>query len=201
MTTEELIQKCIKKDYTAWNEFVRRYRALVIRGVRYKLKKLNVNLPSNEFHDIVQEIFLHIWEKEKLSSVKDAACVRGWLAMISVNMTFNYCKNKRFRLERDAWSLDKDICSDRPGVTLGTILPSLKLDNGKTLESNELGGLIEKEISKLSPKQQLALKLNLYEGKTQKDVARIMNVPESAVAALIKRGKDRLREGLKGYLG
>ncbi len=196
MTTEQLIQRCIKKDREAWGEFAKRYQGLIARGVRYKLKKLGLGLPESEFQDIVQEVFLYIWEKDKLSEVRDASCVRAWLAMISVNRTFNYCKNKTFRQERNACSLDEDLSEDVPGRTLGSILPSGKFDTAKTLESNEIRKALEREISRLSHKQQLALKLNLYEGRKQKDIARIMNAPESTVASLIKRGKEQLQKGL-----
>ncbi|MFQ5952102.1 MAG: RNA polymerase sigma factor [Candidatus Omnitrophota bacterium] len=200
MTTEQLIQKCVNKDRAAWDEFVRRYQGLVARGVRYKLKRMNVNLPKEEFHDIVQEIFLFIWEKERLSRVRNTACIRSWLAMVSVNRTYNYCKNKIFRLERDALSLDEDLYRDRPGVTLGSLLPSGKLNTGKMLESREIKEMLEKEIAKLGDRQQLAFKLNLYDGKTQKDIAKIMSIPENTVATLIRRAKNRLRENLKKNL-
>ncbi|MGB2600303.1 MAG: sigma-70 family RNA polymerase sigma factor [Candidatus Omnitrophota bacterium] len=200
MTTEQLIKRCIDKDHGAWGEFVKRYQGLVTRGVRYKLKKLNINLPNSEFRDIVQEIFLYIWEKDKLSGIRDVSCIRAWLAMISVNRTFNYCKSKTFRMERNARSLDEDLSEDKPGRTLKSILPSTKLDNSKSIESNEIRKALEKGISKLSHKQQLALKLSLYDGRTQKEISRIMNEPENTIASHIKRGKEYLRKGLSDFL-
>jgi RNA polymerase sigma factor (sigma-70 family) len=197
MTTEELIQRCISKNHDAWNEFVRRYRDLVARSVRYKLRKLSLGLPDTEFNDIVQEVFLHIWQKDKLSRIRDAACIRAWLAMVSVNITFNYCKSKAFRRERNAFSLDESIQKDEPGPTLGSLLHSDKLSTAKDLESNEIRMILEKEISELNPGQQLALKLNLYDGKKQKDIARIMGLSENTVASLIKRGKSRLKSRIE----
>ncbi|MFC1548377.1 hypothetical protein ACFL5E_00285 [Candidatus Omnitrophota bacterium] len=58
METKELLQKCIEKDHDAWDTFIRQYSNLVTRSVRYKLNKLNANVPKSEYHDIVQEIFL-----------------------------------------------------------------------------------------------------------------------------------------------
>jgi RNA polymerase sigma-70 factor (ECF subfamily) len=199
MTTEQLIKKCIERDCRAWDEFIRLYQGLVVKSVRYKLKKLNLNLPRSEFCDIVQEIFLYIWEKDKLSGVKDASCVEAWLAMVSVNRTFNYCKNKAFRRERNAISLDEELCPDNPGISLGSVLSSDKLSTMKSLESGEIREAVEREMSKLDHRQQLALKFNLYEGKTQKDIAEIMHVPENTVASLISRGKKRLKKGLSEF--
>ncbi|MGB2879522.1 MAG: sigma-70 family RNA polymerase sigma factor [Candidatus Omnitrophota bacterium] len=200
MTTEQLIQKCIDNDHVAWNEFVRRYKGLVTRSVRSKLKKLNVRLPGGEFHDIVQEIFLSIWEKGKLAGVRDISCVEAWLVIMALNKTFNYCKSKTFRTERGACSLDEEINRDKPWLTLGAVLPSAKFDTEKNIESNELKEMLEKEISGLNPRQQLALKLNIYDGKTQKDIAQIMNIPENTVGTMIKRSKDKIREALEPYI-
>ena len=199
MTTEQLIKRCIKKDRGAWDEFIKRYQGLVARSVRYKLRRLNLNLPKGEFCDIVQEVFLFIWEKDKLVGINDTVCIRAWLAMVSVNRTFNYCKNKSFRLERDAYSLDEEISQDKPGITLGSILASDKLSTEKSLESREISRAIEREISKLNHKQQLALKLNLYEEKTQRDIAAIMNIPKNTVATLIRRAKNQLKESLRDF--
>jgi RNA polymerase sigma-70 factor (ECF subfamily) len=199
MTVEQLIKKCIEKDHKAWNEFVKRYQGLVAKSVRHKLKKLGLNLPEDEFYDIVQEVFLFIWEKEKLSGVKDALCIEAWLAMVSVNMTFNYCKNKAFRRERSALSLDEELCPDNPGISLGSVLPSDKFDAIKALESGEIRGTVEEEISKMGYRQQLVLKFNLYEGKTQREIAEIMHIPESTVASLISRGKRRIKKGFSDF--
>ena len=57
--------------------------------------------------------------------------------------------------------------------------------------------VLKREISKLEYKEQLALKFNLYEGKKQKDIAKIMNLPKGTIASLISRAKHRLRENLK----
>ena len=200
MTTEQLIQKCIDKDHVAWDEFVRRYRGVVTRSVRYKLKRLNVRLPESEYHDIVQEVFLLIWEKDKLTGIRDINCINAWLAMLSVNKTFNYCKNKKFRLERAACSLDEDINSDNPGLNLGSILPSEKLNTEDSIRYNEMKNILETEIAHLNYKQKLALKLNIYDGKKQKDIAEIMKAPESTVATWLSVAKNSLKEKLGQYL-
>jgi RNA polymerase sigma-70 factor (ECF subfamily) len=200
MTTEELLQRCIGKDTAAWDEFIRRYESLVTRSVSYKLNKLGRHLPKNETRDIVQEIFLLIWEKGKLSGVKNTACLKSWLVIVSVNATSNYCRRHLFKTGNNTFSLDERPFPESPDITLGSLLPSAKLDTAKTLESNELGKILKKEISKLGYRKRLSLKLNIYDGKKQKDIAQIMNIPEGTVATLISRAKNQLRKNLKDIL-
>ncbi|MBD3425720.1 MAG: sigma-70 family RNA polymerase sigma factor [Candidatus Omnitrophica bacterium] len=199
--TRELVSRCLRKEPAAWDQFVRRYEALVTRSVRHKLKKLNFRLRKEEYRDIVQEIFTSIWEKDKLSKLRDPDRLRGWLAIVSLNFTSNYCSRKRFKQARTTFSLDEELAGESRGLTLRSVLSSAKLNTAKAVEANELGATIDKEISTLVPKQQLALKLNILDGKTQKEISSIMNVPEGTVATLISRAKKQLRQNLTRVLG
>ncbi len=201
MTTEELLQKCVKRDRFAWDEFARRYHGLVTKSVGHKLHKLGVRLSKTEVLDIVQEIFLVIWEKDRLSGVKDTSTLKGWLVIVSMNFASNYYKKNTTRAARNTLSLDEVSSSENPEITLGSMIPSSTFDTAKTLESNELRNILKTEISKLDCRQQLALKLNIYDGKTQKDIAEIMNLPTGTIATLITRAKKRLRERLRIVLG
>jgi len=200
MTTEELLQKCVNEDRIAWDRFVRHYSALVSRTVKYKLNKLSLPFAKSEVFDIAQEIFLLIWEKNKLSEVKDTACLKSWLVMVSLNATSNYCKKKAFKTLRNTVSLNKNPDSETPEIILESMIPSPKLNTAKMVESNELGAILKKEISKLVTKQQLALKLSIYDGKSQKDISEIMNIPGGTAAILVKRAKKQLRKELRKIL-
>ena len=76
MSTEELIERCIKKDGSAWEEFIRKYQSLVRKAVYYRLH----NVLRNDVDDIVQEVFLALWKDDKLSSLRDVSRLKGWLA-------------------------------------------------------------------------------------------------------------------------
>lgn len=200
MTTDELVKKCKEKDTSAWDEFTRRYTHLVKRSVLYKLRKLGLSYSKDEALDIVQEVFLLIWEKDKLTLLKSPSSLKGWLAIVSINITSNYCRKYLFRSQRDILSLNAPRGPEPGSATLEDLLSSDKLNTERTLEANELKRVLNEELSRLPQKQELALKFNIYDGEKQSDIARIMNIPEGTVATLIKRGKDTLRERLKSYL-
>lgn len=197
MITEELFEKCVNKDPEAWDEFVKRYKYLVTRSVKYKLYKLGVRFLRDEILDIVQEIFLFIWEKDKLQKVKNLKCLRAWLAIVSINFTSDYCKKSTFSHAKNTLLLNENTFFENPEITPELFISSPELNTAKMLESNELWRALGKEMSKLRPQQQLALKFNIYEGKKQKEIARIMNIPLNTVSTLIKRAKMHLRKNLK----
>lgn len=199
MDTAELIRRCVARDNDAWERFVKVYEGLIIRSVRYKLKKANMSVLSDEFRDIVQEVFLSIWEGNSLASVRDIACLEHWLILTAMNKTSNYCKKKIYRDPGKFLSFDEDISSEGDGLTWGSIMASKAPSACIMAEDMEIKEILKKEIDRLGHKQQLALKLSLYDRKKQKEIAGIMNVPKSTVSTMIWRAKLHVREGVEKY--
>jgi len=200
MTGKELLKKCVDKDRNAWDLFIRKYQGVVYRSVRYKLRRLNMRYPEREIRDIVQEVFLRLWEKERLAKVKTFDALEGWLAMVSINYTANYCRKRAFSGAENSLSLSGQIPGSFPGARLEDVISSGKLNTAKELESAEIKRALESEISKLEPRQRLVLKFNLYEGKKRREIADIMNIPLGTAAVLLKRARDRVRSGLEREL-
>lgn len=194
MCSQELLQKCVNKDRCAWDEFSKLYRGLVTRSVRYKLGGMGVRLPKSDIEDIVQDIFLGLWDKDSLSQIRKPSSLKGWLAIVSINATSRYVQKNIFGKERKIMSLDE--------VSEGTISSSSSLfdsereKSDRLIESGELKKILEEEISHLEERQKLALKFHIYDEKSYKDIARIMNLPLGTVATLIDRGKKRLKRSL-----
>lgn len=198
MDTQTLVNKCINGDTRAWDEFARRYAHLIRRSVIYKMNRLAIKPPKSDLDDIIQEILFSIWDKNQLSNLKSIDSLDAWLVMISVNKTANYCR-RRSLAEINALSLDK-ITSDDHARPLKDIIPSSKFDTAQIMKNNEFKDLLEAEINKLGSGQQLAIRLNLYEGKKQRDISKIMNIPLNTVSTLIRRAKNTIREGLEDFL-
>lgn len=200
MDDKTLIEKCLARDLAAWDEFTGRYYSLVLRSVKFKLKRLGAYPERDLASDITQDIFLMLWESDKLSLIRDVSSLKGWLAVVSINHTSTYVKKKDFSENQRAASLDAPI----PGtdnITLGSLLPGTLTprgdsSNGANAESNELIEMVSREISKLVPKQALALKFRVLNGLSEKEISVLLKVPESTVSTLIKRGRVRLRKRL-----
>jgi len=198
MNTKELIHNCINYDHAAWDIFITRYRKLITNSVRYKMAVLGVNFSKTESNDIVQQIFFEIWKKNELQKIRNISCLKNWLIIVSLNKTLNYCKEKTFRNSRKIIPLEIRSREDGAEKTLlNTLLTGEKFDSARILESKEARASLRCAISKLKSREQLALKFNIYHGKTQKNIAEIMNLPKGTVATLIKRAKKTLRNIFK----
>lgn len=202
MEDQKLIEKCLALDHKAWDQFTKRYYPVVLKCVRYKLRRLGVNSPRDLANDIAQDIFLMLWGTGKLSRVRDTSSIKGWLAIVSINFTSSFVQTKKFEnntrtLSLDAYSdndsrLSSDFNlreSDKPFLSCG--------NNGSQAENNDLNEIVGLEISKLVPKQALALKLRLMEGLSHKEISGLLKIPENTVATLLRRGQKRLSKRLR----
>jgi len=195
MEIEALLKKCIIRNRAAWEEFTRLYTGLIKRSVIYKVHNLGIFLSKTDISDIVQEIFLSIWEKNKLAKIKKAASLEGWLVMISINITSNYCRKNIFYKDKNTISLDASI--EGAKTTLNDIIPDNKTSVEEIIVSNELREVIDNEISRLKTREQLAVKFHLYDGEKQKDIAKIMNLPMSTVGTILSRAKKKIKRRLE----
>ena len=119
--------------------------------------------------------------------------------MVSLNRTSNYCRKRIYSKSNNTVSLDADLFSDKPGMSLKSMIPSTSFNTLDMVESHELSVLLKNEIDSLDHKQQLAFKLNVYEHKKQKDISEIMNIPENTVATLVSRAKKRVKSKMEKY--
>ncbi len=197
MTTGELLHRCVAKDHSAWDEFVKRYHSLVLRSVNYKLKKMKIPAAKVDSVDITQEVFFSIWEKNKLSTVKQISCLESWLVIVSLNTVSNYCKNRLHKHTFDTLSLERTPCGGTTDITLKHVIRSFKADQAKQLDLKETAAIIQTEISKFEYKQRLAFKFHIHDGKTIHQIARIMKTPQGTVACWIRRGKEQIKDKLR----
>jgi RNA polymerase sigma factor (sigma-70 family) len=65
------------------------------------------------------------------------------------------------------------------------------------LDRKDIGRIIDR----LPERQRLIVRLHLFEGKTQQEVAKELNVTQPAVSAAYERARESLREYLKHYSG
>ncbi|HNX91827.1 MAG TPA: sigma-70 family RNA polymerase sigma factor [Candidatus Omnitrophota bacterium] len=202
MDTLDLIKRCTQKNHEAWDEFIERYRSVVVRGVRFKLNKIGKDVFKGDYDDIVQEIFMFLWEDDRISSIKDAACLESWLVMVSMNFTQNYVRRVANRTRELSVPLSAEISTGAKGdmLLLEDILPCSRNNLPKNIEDREIGRIISDNVEKLEYKQKLAFKLNMYERKTHEDISDIMSLPRNTVSTLIRRAKGHVRENLVIYL-
>jgi len=200
MSEQELINRCIQKDFLAWGEFVRRYSGLVYWAIEHRLKKWDYFYHHQDVEEIHQNVFLSLWKKNKLEQVKDQKKVAGWIVIVSGNEAIDYFRHEKSQVPPNAISIFEEIIQKDGAITLADILPSNKKDDSAANEPDEIGKILEAGINSLSAKEKLILKLNTLYNKKYREIAEMLDMPLGSVATSIKNIKSRLKKRLRGQI-
>lgn len=164
----ELVARfCRARDEAAFAELVDRYSALVIGTARQVI--------GCEHHaeDVHQAVFMVLAQDAK--RIRNRANVAGWLYGVTYRIAVRVAK------ERPRWTVERDLgtVAERDGLV-------------------ELIDRVEKEavvaaLHVLPEKYRTALLLKYYRRLTTKQVAKVLNLTESAAAGRLRRGRNELR--------
>jgi RNA polymerase sigma-70 factor (ECF subfamily) len=142
-----------------------------------------------EAEDVVQEVFVQIWDKAKLY---DAA--RGkpltWAMTLTRNKAIDRLRSaqRRYRLQ--------DQVEKETKVTNQVALK----DSSEEVEILEKSRMIRAAVMELSKEQREAIELAFFSGLTQNEIAQELNQPLGTVKARIRRGMLRLKEMIAARL-
>jgi len=139
---------------------------------------------NSDVDDIRQEVFLSIWEKGLLTSLRQPERVVAWLAILSANKTVNYFKKKSQKLPSVSSLFDVEDLHNPSPIEAAIHKESFK----KAL------WVIKKE---LSSKEKIVLRLSVLYNKTHAQIAQTLNMPIGSVATHIKRAKIKIKNKLK----
>ncbi len=176
--THELIERCIKREERAWSEFIDRFSGLIYYSARERLKRSGFRFNGQDIQDIVQNVFVELWEKSRLSEVRDRNKIKAWLSIIGQTRALNFMRKKRERLlaEDELFKIENIVS-----------------DNGEENRS-ELAEVLENAIEPFAPREKIVLKLNIIHGKTHKEIAEFMRISINTVSTIIARRKELLRK-------
>lgn len=138
---------------------------------------------KEEAEDVVQDAFLKLWENPALWEPKRNTKFTTWFYRIVVNLCLDVRKKKK------PSTLDPDlpVTDEREPVDVAMM----------RLQERTI---LEKAISALPKRQQLALTLCFDEGLSNQEAANIMGLKLKALQSLIMRAKTTLKEKMKPYL-
>lgn len=177
----ELVRRCISREEKAWLEFIDKFSGLVYYSARERLKRSGFSFGEQDIQDIVQNVFIEIWEKSKLIEIRERHKIKAWLSVVSQTRALNFMRKKKERLlgEEELFKVENIVSDRREGYRI------------------ELEEELEKAIEGFSPREKIILKLSILEGRTHKEIAGFMKIPVNTVSTIIARKKEVLRKVLK----
>jgi RNA polymerase sigma-70 factor, ECF subfamily len=124
---------------------------------------------AEEAKDVAQEAYLKAFQAWNRFDGTDA---RAWLHTIALRLAFNRLRRRRL------W--DRWVRRQRPDPDW--VIPE-RID-------------LWRALGELKPQQRAALLLNVVDGYTQAEIARMLDAPEGTVASWVFEAKRRVRRSL-----
>lgn len=181
--TRRLVERCIEKEEKAWEEFVERFSGLLYFSARERLRRSSFAFGHKDLEDIVQGIFLEMWEKGRLEGVRKREKITAWLSVVAQTRALNYMRQKKDRLLRQ-----EELCK----------IDEIKVDSTSGIDEDKVVKL-EEAIEGFSAREKIILKLNMIHGRKHREIARFMDIPINTVSTIIARKKRMLKEKMKNF--
>jgi RNA polymerase sigma-70 factor (ECF subfamily) len=156
------------------------YRLLVERHIdrAYGLALRILRRPADA-EDVAQEAFVKAWiNRDKWQTGR--AKFSTWLYRVIVNRCIDLQ-----RAPRNEWLDDAPEPVDEAE------------DSVTAIQRQQVYGRLEQAVERLPGQQRTAVLLSYYEDMSNAEIAEVMGISVSATEALLKRGRQRLREILK----
>jgi RNA polymerase sigma-70 factor (ECF subfamily) len=176
----ELLRRMARGDKQACSELYDRFSQPLFS---LALRILN---DASEAQDIVQDVFLALWEKAPTFD-QERGSAFGWAVTLVRHRAIDRLRTRR----RRSTLLSESFAGDVPGGS-GVTDP----DSADDLMFKEKTVAVRAALSSLPAEQLRALELAFFSGLTQQEIAAQLSEPLGTVKARIRRGLLKLRDTL-----
>lgn len=179
----QIMSKVGEYDSKALEELYNRYSPIL-----YSLIKKIVE-DKTKAEEVLADVFVLVWKKKNSSNISDAN-VYTWLITLA--------RNKAVDIRRRDENSEEGMPEYNDDYEDYFIIPRLSesidpLDLNKALSVKDN---FEEALNKLTDAQQYVLLLAYYEGKTQSEIAKQLNIPVATVKSKIKLSLSNLKQNL-----
>jgi RNA polymerase sigma-70 factor (ECF subfamily) len=183
-----LIQRCMKHDPGAWNDFVDRFLGLIYHVVHHTSYLRSVPLPPEDVEDVAAETLLQI-------VADDYAVLRQFRGQCSL-ATYLTVIARRICVQE----LARRAAREAPAAA------NARLAEPEPKEATEPRSLerleeVQKLLRKLPARERAVVRLSYLEGRTYEEISTELNIPVNSIGPILSRARQRLRKGVKYFPG
>ena len=174
----DLVNGCLSGDKRSWDVFVEKFSRLIYWSIRQALLGSGFDQRQELADEIFQEVFERLLEKEELDKLRESTSIRKFLSVMACNRTMNKMRNLA-RFEKRTRVMDDGMAHP---------------DAASNLDRKEKDLLVAEVVGQLTEREQNCLDLYYLNGKTQAEISSILDLPQTTVANIIWRTRERLKE-------
>ncbi len=178
----QLLRRVSQRDRQAFSQLYDLYS-----GVLYSTIYRVLNNPD-EASDVLQDVFLQIWDK---AATYDPALGKpfSWALTMARNKAIDRLRSLKRRysfIEEVTHEMEEEAHAPNPGAD--------------DVFTHEQAGVIRSAVATLPLEQRQAIEMAFLGGMTQNEIATALNQPLGTIKARIRRGMLKLRDSLKGIV-
>lgn len=189
----EFVQRCVKKDKTALDEFLKTYSRLIYNYIHSVLNVKGYTFSQNHIQDIFQEIFCSLikddFKKLRSFQARNGCSLASWLRQVTINFTIDY-----MRKIKPAVSIDEETDN---GLSLKDLLANGSRPIPDTLSHTEKLKGLKDCIEELDNDDKYFLELHIQRGLRLEELKAHFKVSRGAIDMQKSRLIGKLRECFK----
>ena len=190
----EFVQRCVKGDKQALDEFLNKYSRLIYNYIQNVLSVKGYAFSQNHINDIFQEIFCSLakdnFKKLRSFKARNGCSLASWLRQVSINFTIDY-----IRKIKPTVSIDEETDD---GLSLKDLLADGSRPVSDTLSYEEKLEGLKDCIEKLDNAGKYFLELHINRGLRLEQLKDYFKLSRGAIDMQKSRLIDKLRECFKG---
>ena len=175
----DLLARITKRERAAFEELYTRYSNILYATAMKFLKE------DADAQDVVQDVFIQIWDKAKLYDPAKGKPLT-WALTMTRNRSIDRIRaiQRRTRLRDD---FEKETVADESAGIREAL---------SGVDASERTQILRDAVGRLSPEQRKVIDLAFFGGLTQSEIADRLGEPLGTVKARARRGLMKLKEHL-----
>jgi len=173
----DLLARVAKRERAAFEQLYARYSNILYAAAMKFLKQ------DADAQDVVQDVFIQIWDKAKLYDPTKGKPLT-WALTMTRNRSIDRIRaiQRRTRLRDDFES--ETVADESAGVREAL----------SEVDASEKSQILRDAVGRLSPEQRKVIELAFFGGLTQSEVADRLGEPLGTIKARARRGLMKLKE-------
>jgi len=187
----DLVQRCIRKEENAWNEFVGRYSRLIYHQIYHCLRARAVSVQREDVEDLCHGVFLALLKdgSRKLRYFEGKCSLASWVKTLTRNEVIDQLRRKQTHVSLDS--------KDPDGVSLCDRLPDPNPIAEDNLDNAETRATLMHILNKVSPEDRRLAMLTYRSEMPAGEIAAVLGISKQAVYTRKNRLQQKLRKALR----
>ncbi|MDR3632417.1 MAG: sigma-70 family RNA polymerase sigma factor [Isosphaeraceae bacterium] len=176
----ELIDRCLRKEPGAWNDFVDRYMGLIYHVIHHVSHARSIALSAADIEDIAAEIFLAIVDDDYgvLKRFNGASALPTYLTVVARRVCVKEVIKRHREAELGHTNAHRAIVGD---------------DGSGEAEAIASAEEVERMLEQLADREAEVVRLYHLKYLNYRQIAKQLNIPENSVGPILAKARQNLR--------